>query len=154
MLNLERVQSLLKPYRALVVRGISDSGWFLDRAPYSSQGGSLPSIEAVKRGLPFWQGRIPANCRAAHPHQPWTCYFGYKLYPTISGKCQMKKIAKYFISRSFTIVYMVLMFFSSSFHIPMAFRRGPDDCGQCRCTRYETAVGLYPQNGRFSPKYI
>jgi hypothetical protein len=86
MLNLERVQELLKPHPNVLVRGVSDSGWFLDRPPYSSKGDSVSSVDGIKKGLPMWEAQVPPNCRARYPHEPWRCYFGYRLYPTITGK--------------------------------------------------------------------
>ncbi|KAL1131741.1 hypothetical protein AAG570_011354, partial [Ranatra chinensis] len=85
MLNLEKVKDLLKLHPNILVRGVSDSGWFLDRPPFSSHSDSITSVDAVKRGLPLWEGQIPKNCRTKYHFEPWRCYFGYRLYPTISA---------------------------------------------------------------------
>lgn len=67
------------------VRGISDSGWFLDRNPYSPT--ASPPIEGVKKGIELWRARIPPNCLKQYPGEAWRCYFGYRLYPTLTGEC-------------------------------------------------------------------
>ncbi|KAK0084685.1 hypothetical protein PV325_006595 [Microctonus aethiopoides] len=86
MLNLDHIHGLVHHELGLKhvsVRGISDSGWFLDRAPYSPNG--LSPVEAVRKGMELWRARMPKNCAAVHPHEPWRCYFGYRLYPTLSA---------------------------------------------------------------------
>ncbi|KAK9498545.1 hypothetical protein O3M35_003154 [Rhynocoris fuscipes] len=83
MLNLEEVQKILEPYSSIQVRGITDSGWFLDRAPYSSNAESIASVEAIKKGLALWKGQIPISCKALYIQEPWRCFFGYRLYPSL-----------------------------------------------------------------------
>lgn len=85
MLNLEPVQSLLKDYPHIAVYGVSDSGWFLDRAPYSRETDSLAPVDAVKKGYNLWEGRVPSSCKTHFTSEPWRCYFGYRLYPTLTG---------------------------------------------------------------------
>ncbi|XP_048512534.1 palmitoleoyl-protein carboxylesterase NOTUM isoform X2 [Athalia rosae] len=85
MLNLDHVQSLVHQelnLKHIAIRGVSDSGWFMDRAPYSSNG--LPATDAVRKGMELWKARMPHNCVSKYPHEPWRCYFGYRLYPTLS----------------------------------------------------------------------
>lgn len=67
----------------IAIRGVSDSGWFLDRAPYSPNG--LSPVDAVHKGMELWKARMPHNCVNKHPNEPWRCYFGYRLYPTLTG---------------------------------------------------------------------
>ncbi|XP_064539902.1 palmitoleoyl-protein carboxylesterase NOTUM [Drosophila montana] len=83
MLNLDRVRDFLVNERKLqvTVRGVSDSGWFLDREPYTPS--AVASSEAVRQGWKLWQGLLPEDCVKAHPTEPWRCYFGYRLYPTL-----------------------------------------------------------------------
>ncbi|EDW18030.2 palmitoleoyl-protein carboxylesterase NOTUM [Drosophila mojavensis] len=83
MLNLDRVRDFLVNERKLqvTVRGVSDSGWFLDREPYTPS--AVASSEAVRLGWKLWQGLLPEDCTKAHPTEPWRCYFGYRLYPTL-----------------------------------------------------------------------
>ncbi|BET00789.1 Pectinacetylesterase [Nesidiocoris tenuis] len=85
MLNLEMVQGLLDEYPKIAVRGITDSGWFLDRAPYSSQADTLASVEAIKKGMVLWEGQVPSACRSVYHGEPWRCFFGYRLYPTVTA---------------------------------------------------------------------
>lgn len=85
MLNIDRITHYLQQDRQLhiTVRGISDSGWFLDREPYTPTG--VASSEAVHQGWSMWQGLLPENCVREHILEPWRCYFGYRLYPTLKG---------------------------------------------------------------------
>ncbi|BFF97274.1 palmitoleoyl-protein carboxylesterase NOTUM [Drosophila madeirensis] len=83
MLNLDRIRDFLVNERQLqvTVRGVSDSGWFLDREPYTPA--AVASSESVRQGWKLWQGLLPEDCTKAHPTEPWRCYFGYRLYPTL-----------------------------------------------------------------------
>ncbi|XP_017101506.2 palmitoleoyl-protein carboxylesterase NOTUM [Drosophila bipectinata] len=83
MLNLDRIRNFLVNEKKLqiTVRGVSDSGWFLDREPYTPA--AVASSEAVRQGWKLWQGLLPEDCTKAHPTEPWRCYFGYRLYPTL-----------------------------------------------------------------------
>ncbi|KAH8380166.1 hypothetical protein KR009_009301 [Drosophila setifemur] len=83
MLNLDRIRDFLVNEKKLqiTVRGVSDSGWFLDREPYTPA--AVASSEAVRQGWKLWQGLLPEDCTKAHPTEPWRCYFGYRLYPTL-----------------------------------------------------------------------
>ena len=85
MLNLDRITQFLQEERKLqvMVRGISDSGWFLDREPYTPS--AVASSEAVRQGWSLWKGLLPKICVEQHKSEPWRCYFGYRLYPTLKG---------------------------------------------------------------------
>lgn len=86
MLNLDPVQELLHDVlklKQITVKGVTDSGWFLDREPFVSNG--KPAVEAIRRGLQHWQGSVPKNCRELYRDEPWRCYFGYRLYPTLKS---------------------------------------------------------------------
>ncbi|XP_022911486.1 palmitoleoyl-protein carboxylesterase NOTUM [Onthophagus taurus] len=86
MLNLDLIQEILHDKMGLkhiAVRGVSDSGWFLDRIPFST-GGKL-NMSAIEKGMDIWRGNIPDACKIEHPNEPWKCYFGYKLYPTLKA---------------------------------------------------------------------
>ncbi|CAL7945889.1 unnamed protein product [Xylocopa violacea] len=86
MLNLDHVHNMVRHtlgLRHIAIRGVSDSGWFLDRAPYSPNG--LSPVDAVHKGMELWKARMPHNCVAKHPDEPWRCYFGYRLYPTLTA---------------------------------------------------------------------
>lgn len=89
ILNLNSIKSLLHDelhLRHVSVRGVSDSGWFLDREPYSKDPHSLTPVDAVRRGIALWQGKVPPLCAASYPSEPWRCYFGYRIYPFLTGE--------------------------------------------------------------------
>lgn len=85
MLNLDKVKRFLRDEREIKisVRGVCDSGWFLDREPYAP--GAVTTAEVVRQGWKMWEGSLPEACVAAHSSEPWRCYFGHRLYPTL--KC-------------------------------------------------------------------
>lgn len=86
MINLDPVQELLHDMlelRHIAVRGVTDSGWFLDRTPYAPNG-KLP-VELITKGMELWQGKVPRLCRQKYLDEPWRCYFGYLLYPTLKA---------------------------------------------------------------------
>lgn len=86
MINLDPVQELLHDMldlKHISVRGVTDSGWFLDRAPYAPTG--KPAVEAIRKGMQMWQGKVPRRCRQLYQSEPWRCYFGYRLYPTLKS---------------------------------------------------------------------
>lgn len=99
MLNLDKVKRFLRVERGLkiAVRGVSDSGWFLDRDPYVRN--AVAAADVVKLGYKMWGGDLPEACTAKHPNEPWRCYFGYRLYPTLNGNYSLNlncKLFKYF----------------------------------------------------------
>ncbi|PBC34946.1 Protein notum [Apis cerana cerana] len=86
MLNLDHVHNLVHHdlgLKHIAIRGVSDSGWFLDRAPYSPNG--LSPVDVVHKGMELWKARMPHNCVNKHRNEPWRCYFGYRLYPTLTA---------------------------------------------------------------------
>ncbi|XP_029679290.1 palmitoleoyl-protein carboxylesterase NOTUM [Formica exsecta] len=86
MLNLDRVQNLVHHelgLRHIAIRGVSDSGWFLDKVPYPPKG--LSPVDAIQNGMELWKSRMPRNCVLKYPKEPWRCFFGYRLYPTLSA---------------------------------------------------------------------
>lgn len=87
MLNLDFVSELLHDQLTLKhinVRGVTDSGWFLDRTPYAPT--MKPAVDAIRKGMEHWQGKVPRRCRQKYLNEPWRCYFGYRLYPTLKSK--------------------------------------------------------------------
>ncbi|XP_015784529.1 palmitoleoyl-protein carboxylesterase notum1' [Tetranychus urticae] len=40
-------------------------------------------IDSIKQGMKLWNGKVPESCRLKYPKEPWRCYFGYRLYPTL-----------------------------------------------------------------------
>ena len=95
MLNLDRVEQLLESEFGVSdsprVRGVADSGWFLDKIPSLIQKVDCndvilcPPEISLRKGMSLWNARIPENCHNTYPDQPWNCFFGYKVYPTLKG---------------------------------------------------------------------
>ncbi|UYV79349.1 NOTUM [Cordylochernes scorpioides] len=109
MLNVDRTARRLNPRTD--VRALADSGWFLDLAPYrpvkcDSPSACEPAL-AVQKGhhspsgawldkqllaeilmsrcVSLWQGKLPQRCVDRHKSEPWRCYLGYKIYPTLQS---------------------------------------------------------------------
>lgn len=86
-----------------VLRGLADSGWFLDNEPYypqmSGDSGANPfqseqleedcdrqrcnPLQSIKQAMRHWNGQVPQACLMEYPLEPWRCYFGYRAYPTL-----------------------------------------------------------------------
>lgn len=87
MINLDSVHELLHEtlgLKHIALRGVTDSGWFLDRTPYAPTG--KPAVEAIRKGIEYWQGKVPKRCRQKYLDEPWRCYFGYRIYNTLKSK--------------------------------------------------------------------
>lgn len=93
MINLDKVKKYLHAERGIKikVRGVCDSGWFLDREPYAPT--AIATSEVMKQGYKMWEGALPESCTAQHRDEPWRCYVGHRIYPTL--KC--KKIKFLFV---------------------------------------------------------
>ncbi|KAM9769183.1 inactive palmitoleoyl-protein carboxylesterase notum1b [Menidia menidia] len=91
LLNVDRVASHLegRGLGGVRVRGLADSGWFLenkqDKISSCLDPLSCPPREAMRRGLRYWGGQVPEGCRRVHVGEEWSCFFGYKVYPTIKS---------------------------------------------------------------------
>ncbi|CAN7982111.1 unnamed protein product [Ixodes pacificus] len=89
LLNVDRVADLLGSLGSRVkVRGVADSGWFLDNEPFEPreclEPHSCAPLEVIKRGMKLWQGQVPERCKPTYPEdEQWRCYFGYRIYPTL-----------------------------------------------------------------------
>uniref|UniRef100_A0A3Q3B859 Notum, palmitoleoyl-protein carboxylesterase n=1 Tax=Kryptolebias marmoratus TaxID=37003 RepID=A0A3Q3B859_KRYMA len=89
LLNVDHVAEHLESegHSGVQVRGVVDSGWFLDNKQYKLTDCldtiSCAPTEAIKRGIRFWGGLVPESCRQAHVGEEWNCFFGYKIYPTL-----------------------------------------------------------------------
>lgn len=94
-----------------VLRGLADSGWFLDNEPYNfeselseSTGGGAESyqkqstggggsadcdqgrctpLQSIRRAMQLWNGQVPEACMQSYASEPWRCYFGYRVYQTL-----------------------------------------------------------------------
>uniref|UniRef100_A0A7N8XYV4 Notum pectinacetylesterase 2 n=1 Tax=Mastacembelus armatus TaxID=205130 RepID=A0A7N8XYV4_9TELE len=91
LLNIERVASQLEQLGAEAqVRGLVDSGWFLEskqqRSPNCPETVSCSPEDAIKIGLKLWNGVVPDRCRQLYKKgEEWQCFFGHKLYSTLSS---------------------------------------------------------------------
>jgi hypothetical protein len=90
MLNLDRVTDFLRTQGSTAeVRGVTDSGWFLDNVPYAPADCQDPQrcapTSAVQMGHSLWNGQVPLACKAQYVSQPWRCYFGHHLHRTLKS---------------------------------------------------------------------
>ncbi|MBN3313498.1 NOT1A carboxylesterase, partial [Atractosteus spatula] len=92
LLNVDRVAEQLEElgHHGIQVRGLSDSGWFLDNKQYRCTDCidtiSCAPTEAIKRGIKYWNGIVPERCRQQfRDGEEWNCFFGYKVYPTLKS---------------------------------------------------------------------
>ncbi|XP_047402735.1 palmitoleoyl-protein carboxylesterase NOTUM isoform X3 [Sciurus carolinensis] len=90
LLNVDRVAEQLEDlgYPAIQVRGLADSGWFLDNKQYRRTDCidtvTCAPTEAIRRGIRYWNGMVPERCRRQFKEgEEWNCFFGYKVYPTL-----------------------------------------------------------------------
>ncbi|GFS74372.1 palmitoleoyl-protein carboxylesterase NOTUM [Nephila pilipes] len=89
LLNLDRVSDFLHGLKSKIeVRGLADSGWFLDNEPYQPLDCMDPQtcapVEAIKRGAKLWNGQVPRRCQMQYAaNDIWRCYFGYRIYSTL-----------------------------------------------------------------------
>ncbi|KAG7263238.1 hypothetical protein CRUP_001507, partial [Coryphaenoides rupestris] len=91
LLNVDRVASQLAQLGAEAhVRGLVDSGWFLESQQQLPQ--SCPETiscspeDAIKKGLRLWNGVVPDRCRQLYKRgEEWQCFFGHKLYATLTS---------------------------------------------------------------------
>ncbi|XP_041062089.1 carboxylesterase notum2 [Carcharodon carcharias] len=91
LLNIERVAHLLAQLGADVqVRGLVDSGWFLDnKQPRQAECPDVTSCSpnyVIKKGLRLWNGVIPERCRQQFRRgDEWQCFFGYRMYSSLKS---------------------------------------------------------------------
>ncbi|XP_054987874.1 palmitoleoyl-protein carboxylesterase NOTUM [Sorex araneus] len=90
LLNVDRVAEQLEQlgYPGIQVRGLADSGWFLDNQQYHHTDCvdtiTCAPTEAIRRGIRYWNGLVPERCRRQFKEgEEWNCFFGYKIYPTL-----------------------------------------------------------------------
>lgn len=80
-----------------IVRGLADSGWFLDNEPYlestylsdselnndNCEQTRCTPLQSIKQAMRYWNGQVPDVCFDQYPLEPWRCYFGYRAYQTL-----------------------------------------------------------------------
>lgn len=45
---------------------------------------ACPPVEGIKLGYKYWNGLVSQNCYNQYTSEPWRCYFGYRIYPTLN----------------------------------------------------------------------
>uniref|UniRef100_A0A3Q0RZ52 Notum, palmitoleoyl-protein carboxylesterase a n=1 Tax=Amphilophus citrinellus TaxID=61819 RepID=A0A3Q0RZ52_AMPCI len=91
LLNVDHVAELLEGlgHTGIQVRGLSDSGWFLDNKQYHCTDcvdtASCAPTDTIKRGIKYWGGVVPERCKQAHEGEEWNCFFGYRVFPSIKS---------------------------------------------------------------------
>ncbi|XP_075035842.1 palmitoleoyl-protein carboxylesterase notum2-like [Mixophyes fleayi] len=91
LINIDRVASLVEELTAdaVQVRGLVDSGWFLDTKHAKSDcmdGTSCALTDAIKKGLKLWNGVLPDNCRQQFKREDkWQCFYGHKSYTSMKS---------------------------------------------------------------------
>ena len=78
LLNVDFVAESVKPN--LAVRGIVDSGWFLDNADNSNR-----FLHDLKDGIKLWEANVNDDCARNYPNELGQCYLGYKVHPFIKS---------------------------------------------------------------------
>lgn len=104
--NLSPLKNCQPAKQAPILRGLADSGWFLDNEPYDfseEQNAASFSIvdqannneqtdcdksrctplQSIRQAMHFWNGQVPKSCANDYPDEPWRCYFGYRAYQTL-----------------------------------------------------------------------
>lgn len=96
LVNLDPVADLVAQLGGRMrLRGIADSGWFLDNDPYTGAGGDrggsgTPSPSStIRAGMETWRATVPEGCRQLYPGQEWKCFYGFRIYPTMRSKCSI-----------------------------------------------------------------
>ncbi|KAH9412807.1 hypothetical protein DERP_009789 [Dermatophagoides pteronyssinus] len=86
MINLDRVAKQIADSGSMAdVRGLADSvhpNSSSSTAPCTD--GFCPPTETIRGAYRLWNSRVPESCAKQYPQEPWRCFFGYRLYPTLS----------------------------------------------------------------------
>lgn len=121
MLNLDRATDFLRTQGSTAeVRGVTDSGWFLDNVPYAPADCQDPQrcapTTAVQMGHTLWNGQVPSACKGQYAAQPWRCYFGHHLHRTLKSA----SLFKLHIRSKNEFIFFLLVFNSAVVHFPVA----------------------------------
>ncbi|GIY37896.1 palmitoleoyl-protein carboxylesterase NOTUM [Caerostris extrusa] len=155
LLNLDRVSDFLQGLKSKIeVRGLADSGWFLDNEPYQPLECLDPQtcapVEAIKRVSSCFKMGIKKLGRANSllRRSAMSSFIGRvverpgseKMPDAVRGHDDVWRC--YFGYR----IYSTLQS-ESRVRVPVAVRRGPDDGGQ-RGRPSQAPVGLHPPDGQ------
>ncbi|XP_041434110.1 palmitoleoyl-protein carboxylesterase notum1' isoform X2 [Xenopus laevis] len=99
LLNVDMVANLLEElgYPGIEVRGLSDSGWFLNNKQYwrtdCTDIITCAPTEAIQRGIRYWNSMVPERCKQQFKEgEEWNCFFGYKIYPTLRRRVLLLRV--------------------------------------------------------------
>lgn len=87
ILNLDRIAKRLQTGGFKIdVRGLADSGWYLD-IPSCPAGGkhcqrAKIQENVTKMAIAYWRGVVPDDCARRNPQKKWKCFFGEQVYRT------------------------------------------------------------------------
>lgn len=91
IMNIDRVAEMMATAgSSCKVRGISDSGWYLEKKPdlikckNNAKNCNTPS-QAISKGMSYWHGVVPSACANEFENEPWRCYFGHNVYRTLKS---------------------------------------------------------------------
>ena len=86
LVNVDFVSEMISPH-GVRVRGIVDSGWFLDSDQDAHTGASSNTvIRSLRHGIRHWQAHVNDDCARNYPGELWQCFIGYKVFPFIKSE--------------------------------------------------------------------
>lgn len=93
LLNVDRVAEMMAAAgSSAYVRGLSDSGWFLETDSLDSPNDDCsdflfcnPSL-SIKRGSKLWRSYTPRACTEVYGQaHSWKCFFGFRIHETLKS---------------------------------------------------------------------
>lgn len=107
--NASNEQQQRSARQAPVLRGLADSGWFLDNEPYdfsfglqadwvtSTLNSQTPAesqeldcdrqrctpLQSSRQAMLYWNGHVPTACATRQTAEPWRCYFAHHAYQSL-----------------------------------------------------------------------
>ena len=150
MLNLDRVTDFLRTQGSTAeVRGVTDSGWFLDNVPYAPADCQDPQrcapTSAVQMGHSLWNGQMPLACKAQYVSQPWRCYFGHHLHRTL-------KSTSIISTQSMINVNHLLLFYLCCWQLRCSFSNGY--LMRLKCWLIMSVLPCPKNNGTTSTRWV
>ena len=148
LLNVDALSELLRAGGSKAkVRGLVDSGWFLDNEPFTQSACLDPRhcspAATLKKGIKLWRSAIPDRCHDANTKDSWNCFYGAKLYPHLASTFWslrntflplIKNHPKKRRNERINPCCFFLNFCSACVHLPVALRWSPTNGGKCVCS--------------------
>ncbi|XP_046847852.1 palmitoleoyl-protein carboxylesterase NOTUM-like isoform X2 [Xenia sp. Carnegie-2017] len=91
IMSIDRVAKMMSTAgSSCKVRGIADSGWYLESKPDLSKCKINPTVcnspsHGIRMGMSYWNGVLPETCSNMFQHEPWRCYFGHNVYKSLKS---------------------------------------------------------------------